>query len=64
MRKQFFKSAGGLSWETLEDVFEIAVRIMSVELRGLDEAHDGSGTLTGAQGPSEEPVGSIMHGHA
>ena len=34
------------------------MRIMSVELRGLDQAHDGGGTLTSAQGPGEEPVGS------
>jgi hypothetical protein len=31
---------------------------MSVELRGLDQAHDGGGALTGAQRTGEEPVGS------
>ena len=64
MREQFVKSAGGLGWEALEDVFEVAIRIMSVELRGLDQAHDGGGTLTGAKRSGKEPVRSFMNGHA
>src|SRR3979490_3010588 len=34
------------------------MRIMSVELRGLDQAHNGGGTLTGAKRSGEEPVRS------
>jgi hypothetical protein len=62
MWKQFFESAGGLGRQALEDVLEVAIRIVTVEPGGLDEAHNSGGTLTGAQGPGEEPVGSA-EGH-
>jgi hypothetical protein len=42
----------------LEHVLEVAIRIVSIELGGLDEAHDGGGTLTGTQRSGKEPVGS------
>src|ERR1700676_4206558 len=32
------------------------MRIMSIELRGLDQTHDGGCALTGAKRSSEEPV--------
>jgi len=33
----------------LKDVFEIAIRIVPVELGGLDETHDRGGTLTSSK---------------
>jgi len=57
VREQFFDFAGWLRRQTLENVFEVAIRIVSVEFCGLDKAHDGSGTLPSTQGPCKEPVG-------
>jgi hypothetical protein len=37
MREQFFEAAIGLGRKALQHVFKILVRIVSVELRGLDE---------------------------
>jgi hypothetical protein len=47
MREQFIESTGALRREALKDVFEIAIWIVSVELGGLDEAHDRRGALAG-----------------
>jgi len=58
MWKQLFKSVGGLGRSALEDVFEVAIRIMPVELCGLDQAHDGCRALTGAKRSGKEPVRS------
>ena len=49
MRQQFLKAAGGLRRQALHDVLEVDVRIMPVELGGLDQAHDRRGALTGPQ---------------
>ncbi len=62
MRKQLSQFTGRLRRKAFEDVFEVAMRIMSVELRGLDQAHDVGGTLTGTKRSGKEPVRSIMHG--
>src|SRR5665213_3937061 len=64
MRHQLLESAGGLRRQTLKDILEVAVRIVSVELGGLDQAHDDSGTLPGAQGAGEEPVRTTNSHHA
>jgi hypothetical protein len=40
------------------------VRIVAVELGGLDEAHDDGSALTRAQRPTEQPVGSSEGHHA
>jgi hypothetical protein len=58
MRQQFFDSTGGLGRQALEDVLEIAVRIVSVEFHGLDQAHDGGGPLAGAERSCKEPITS------
>ena len=42
MWKEIFESTGGLSGKALEHVLEIAIRIMPVQLGGLDETHDAS----------------------
>ena len=63
MRKQFFELTGTLIRKALEDVREIAIRIVSIELCGLDQAHHGGSALPGAQGSGEEPVVSAeRHG--
>lgn len=58
VRQQLLEPTRRLGWQALQDVLEVAMRIMSVELRGLDQAHDGGGALTCTQGTGEEPVGS------
>src|ERR1700723_3818203 len=62
MREKITESTGRLSRETLEDVLEVAIRIVSVELGGLDEAHDVGGALSSTKGSGEEPVRSAQ-GH-
>jgi hypothetical protein len=47
--QEFIKATSGLRREAIEDVFEIAIRVMSVELGGLDEAHHRRGALPGAK---------------
>lgn len=37
----------GQSRQPLEDVLEIAMWIMPVEFRGLDQTHDGGGAFPG-----------------
>src|SRR5208337_903326 len=39
-------------------VFEVAIRIVPVELGGLDKTHHGGGALTGAKRSGKEPVRS------
>ena len=48
MWEEFLDTAGGLGRQTLEDVLEVAIRVVSVELGCLDQAHDGGGALAGA----------------
>ena len=48
MRKQVFESTGGLGRQTLQHVFQIVIRIVSIELGGLDQAHHGGSALPGA----------------
>ena len=62
MRKQFLESTGRLRRQSLKHVLEIAIRIMSIELGGLDEAHDVGGALSGTKGSGKEPVRSAQ-GH-
>jgi len=40
MRQEFADTAGRLGGQALEHFLEIAIRIMAVELSGLDQAHD------------------------
>jgi hypothetical protein len=48
MRKKFLESTGRHNWQALEDILQIVGGIMSVKLRRLYQAHDGSGAQTGA----------------
>lgn len=58
MRQEFLDPARRLRRQALAHVLKIPVRIVTVELGGLDQAHDHRGALTGAQGSSVQPVGS------
>jgi hypothetical protein len=62
--EQFSKSTGRLRRQALENIPEIAVRIVSVELCGLNQAHDGSCALAGAERSGEEPVTSAERDRA
>ena len=39
-----------------QDIFEVSEGIVAIELGGLDQAHDGGGTFSGAQAAGKEPV--------
>ncbi len=39
-----------------QDILEVGVRVMPVKPGALDQAHDGSGALAGAQRSGEQPV--------
>jgi len=56
MRQQFFDPADRLRRQALEHVADVGVRIMPVEPRGVDQAHDRSGSLAGPQAAGEQPV--------
>ena len=49
MREQFGDVGRLVGRQSREDVFQIGVGIVPVELGRLDQAHDGSRALTGAQ---------------
>ncbi len=49
MREQFGDVGRFVGRQSREDVFQIGVRIVPVELGRLDQAHNGSRALTGAQ---------------
>jgi hypothetical protein len=38
-----------IGWQAFKYVLEVAIRIMTAELRGLAETHDNGGALSGAQ---------------
>ena len=60
MRQQFPDPAVGLRRQPFEHVLQIRKGLVAVEPRGLDQAHDRSGTLARPQATREEPVLPIM----
>ena len=56
MRQELVDPARGLSRQTLEYVFEITIRVVSVELRGLDQTHDVGCAFASTQGAGKQPV--------
>ena len=56
MRQQFPNPAIGLGWQAFEHILQIREGLMAVEPRGLDQAHDRSGTLARPQATREQPV--------
>ena len=50
--------------QALEDVGEIAVRVVPVQLRRLDQAHDDRCSLAGTQRAGEQPVRPTERHHA
>jgi hypothetical protein len=47
-----------LCWQTFKYIFEISVRIVTIQFGGLDQTHHHSGALAGTQRSTEQPVGS------
>jgi len=64
MRQEFLDATGRLSRQSFEYVFEIAIRIVAIELGGLDQAHDHGRTASCAQRAGEQPVGSSQRDRA
>lgn len=56
MRQQFLDPAGRLGWQAIEYVLEVAMRIVAVELRRLDQAHRRRGALPATPRSSEQPA--------
>ena len=56
MREKIGDFAVGLSRQTRQDNLQISEWIVAIEFGGLDQAHDGGGTFSGAQAAGEEPV--------
>jgi len=56
MRKQLLDLTGSLRRQPRQNIFEISIRIMPIDARGLDQAHDCSRPLAAAQRPSKQPV--------
>jgi hypothetical protein len=53
MGEKLADAACRLSWQAFEDILHVCEWIETVEFRRLDETHDISGTLTGAQRASK-----------
>src|SRR5438309_5684124 len=64
VRKKFLDPTSGMGRYALEDISKISIRIVSVELGRLDEAHDGGGTLASAQRSRKEPVAAAERDRA
>jgi hypothetical protein len=64
MRQELIDADGRMSGQTLQHIFEITVRIVSVKLRGLYEAHDDRGASPRAQRSSKQPAGAPLGNHA
>lgn len=60
MRKQLREIVGALGRQASQDVFQIAIRVMTVELRRSDQAHDGGTTLARTKRSGEQPVRPFM----
>ncbi len=60
MRQQLPDLAVGLRRQPFEHILEIRKGLVAVEPRGLDQAHDRSGTLARPQAPGEQPILALM----
>ena len=40
MRQQFGNPTGPLGWQSRQHIFEVGIRIMPIDARRLDQAHD------------------------
>ncbi|MEJ2769488.1 hemagglutinin repeat-containing protein [Mycetohabitans sp. B46] len=56
MRQQGCDVVGSMGGQSIEHVFEIDVRVMIIELRGSNQAHDRRGALSSAQRTGKQPV--------
>jgi hypothetical protein len=53
MRQQIGDAAGWQHRQALEHILHVAVRVMAIEPRRVQQAHHRSGTLTGTQAAGE-----------
>ena len=53
---QLVDTAGRLRGQPLEDVFQVCVRLVPIQARRVHQAHDGCGSLAGAQAAGEQPI--------
>ena len=60
MRQQRIDLAGDVRRQACQDVTLIDVRIMSVQLGRLDQAHDRRRALAGRQRAGKQPVLALM----
>ena len=62
--QQFFDAIRRVRWQPLENVFEVRVRLMSVDSGGMKQAHDVGGALFGPKAAGEQPVRSAKRNRA
>ncbi len=60
MGQELTDSAVWLPGQTSEHVLQIGEGVVTVQSCGLNQAHDGGGTLPRAQTAGEEPVLALM----
>lgn len=51
MRKQVSDAACRVRGQLFEHVAHVGIRVMAIQPRGVDQAHDCCGALAGAQAP-------------
>lgn len=56
MRQQLADTAGRVRAQLLERILELRIGVVSIEPRGVHQAHDRSGALARAQAAGEKPV--------
>ena len=56
MRQQFANPAVALARQPFEHILQLREGLVTIEPRGLDQAHDRSGTLARPQAPREQPA--------
>lgn len=56
MRQQFLDAGRRLGGQTVQNVLQVHIRIMAIEFGRLDQAHQSSRTLAGAETSREQPV--------
>jgi len=60
MGQEFADTAVWLPGQTSEHVLQIGEGVVTIQSCGLNQAHDGGGTLPRAQTAGEEPVLALM----
>jgi hypothetical protein len=53
MRLEFVDQTGRMSRQPAKYVFEVGVRVVTIDFGRLDQTHDGSSAFASPQGPGE-----------